>query len=67
MMNFVPDNYDAFRYHEAEQETWLHKRPKCKICKEHIQDDYLFDVDGVIYCEECMKDLYRKDAENYEI
>ena len=63
---YVPDNYDAYERHEAEQEAWLKKRPICEKCGEPIQDDYLFDVDGDLYCEDCMKDLYRKDAENYE-
>lgn len=56
---------DAMNY-ELEQESWLAKRPVCEICGEPIQDDYLYDIDGVIHCEECMKDEYRKCAEDYE-
>jgi formylmethanofuran dehydrogenase subunit E len=62
----VPDNYDAFRMHEAEQEGWLKRLPICEECKEPIQDDVLYDIDGTIYCEKCMKDAFRKWTEDYE-
>ena len=60
------DVYDMWKQHEAEQEAWLEKRPKCEFCGESIQDEYLFDVGGDIYCEDCMKDAFRRDADNYE-
>lgn len=63
---YVPDNYDAFEAHESEQDAWLASRPICEGCGEAIQDDYLYDVDGYIYCEECMKDLFRRSADDYE-
>lgn len=63
---YVPDNYDAYNRHEAEQEAWLEKRPICECCGEPIQDDYLYDVDGVIYCEDCMRESFRQSSENYE-
>lgn len=62
----VPDNYDAFCRHEADAEAWLSKRPICEHCGEHIQDEFLYDINGVLYCEECAKDLFLKDADNYE-
>ena len=62
----VPDNYDAFVQHQAEQDAWLDKCPICEHCDKPIQDDYLYDVDGNIYCEKCMKELFRKDTEDYE-
>lgn len=62
----VPDNYDAFEQHEAEQEAWLSKRPICVICGEPIQDDYLYDVGGELHCEECMKETFRRSTEDYE-
>ena len=63
---FIPDNYTAFEHHEADQDAWLQKRPICENCKERIQDDFLYDIDGILYCEECAGDLFRKDADNYE-
>lgn len=53
------DNYDA----ECEEE--LERLPMCEACGERIQDDYLYDIDGYILCEECMNDIYRHSTENY--
>ena len=36
---YVPDNYDQYRQHEAEQEAELSKFPVCYECGEHILDD----------------------------
>lgn len=62
----VPDNYDAYKSHEAEQESWLSRLPICDECHEPIQDDVLYDIDGIIYCEKCMQDAFRKWREDYE-
>lgn len=55
---------DAER-HIAEQDALLAKRPKCCVCENHIQDEYLYDVNGLIFCEECMS-YFRKAVEYYE-
>lgn len=62
----VPDNYDAYRQHEAEQEKWLKRRPQCINCGEPIQDDFLYDVNGDLFCEECMTETFRRSTEDYE-
>ena len=66
MKMYVPDNYDAYSYHEAQQEAMLAKCPVCDSCGESIQDDYLYDVNGDVFCESCMNDLFRKSTEDYE-
>lgn len=59
------DNYGLFELHEAEQEAWIEKRPLCVCCLNPIQDDYLYDIDGKLYCEDCMRDEFRKCTDNY--
>lgn len=54
-----------YERHEADQEAKLDKLPKCDICGEHIQDDYLYDINGDIFCEECLNKYFRKDTEDY--
>lgn len=50
----LPDIYDYYRSHEAEQERWLASRPVCDRCGEPIQDEYMWEVeDGYCVCEEC--------------
>lgn len=55
-MPYIPDNYDAFCQHEAEQQAKLDKLPICCECGERIQteDCYVFDDD--IYCLDCMEE-----------
>ena len=62
----VPDNYDAFIRHDAEQQEYLESLPICDKCGEPIQDDYLYDIGGDIYCEDCMKEEFRFCTANYE-
>ena len=62
----MPESYDAFARRDAEQENWLERQPVCVECKEHIQDDYLYDIGGNLYCERCLNREFRKDTENYE-
>ena len=61
----MPDNYDAFIRHESVQQEYLESLPKCDKCDEPIQDDYLFDIGGDIYCEECMNDEFRVCTDKY--
>ncbi len=48
--------YDADQ-HDAECERWLERRPVCKMCGEHIQDDWGYCIDGDWICENCMDDF----------
>jgi formylmethanofuran dehydrogenase subunit E len=59
----IPDNYDKWKQHDAEQEAKLENLPVCEYCGMHIQDDYYFEIEGVIICEECLNDNFRKDVE----
>lgn len=58
----MPDNYDLFAMHDAEQERMLDKLPVCDICEEHIQDEYCYEINGDIICESCMVEYFRKDT-----
>lgn len=62
---FTDDPYRDFLRHDAEQEKLLERLPICDSCGEHIQDDYLFEVDGNLLCEECMIREHRRDVEDF--
>jgi formylmethanofuran dehydrogenase subunit E len=49
---------DFDRYDTKEIER-LSKLPTCAECGEPIQDDYCYEIDGEIICEECLNDNYR--------
>ena len=53
---------DAERY-AAEQDIEIRRLPVCRECKEHIQDEYLYDIDGDFYCGDCMEEKFRKEVE----
>ena len=58
-MTYIPDAYDQWKAHEAEQQAQLDKLPKCCECREPIQDEYAYYIYGEWVCEECMKENYR--------
>ena len=60
------DNYKAWEYAERERERRLARLPRCEgfRCGKRIQDEYYYDVDGEILCEECMKRKYRRYTED---
>jgi hypothetical protein len=55
----MPDNYDLWVRHDAEQARWLEKRPVCCCCGEPIQEEKAFRYEGEWFCQEaeCEKTL----------
>lgn len=64
-MSYIPDNYDLFRRHDAEQEKELDKLPRCDYCDEPIQDDFYFLINDEVICESCLNRFFRKDVSDY--
>lgn len=60
---YIPDNYDRFEMHMAEQERELAMLPICRECKKPIQTEWLFDFDGEYICEHCM-DEHKKSTDS---
>lgn len=51
--NMDPDDaVNAYLLDEADE---LAQRPKCADCREPIMEDYAFEVDGSLICQECME------------
>lgn len=46
-----------------EQEKQLEKLPRCSMCGERIQD-VVYDIDGNLYCDDCIFDC-KKPLDNY--
>lgn len=36
---------------------WIQSRPVCVKCGEHIQDEVAYDIDGDIYCPQCIREM----------
>jgi formylmethanofuran dehydrogenase subunit E len=56
------DDFDRIDQELARREARL---PACDECSHRIYDDYYFEIDGEILCEECMKRRYRRSTEDY--
>lgn len=54
-------DYDRYCAH---QEKELERLPICDGCGERITDDYLYEIGGQLFCEECMNEC-RTAVENY--
>lgn len=61
----IPDYTELFNEHEARQEAQMDKLPKCDYCGEPIMDEHLYDINGDLICEECLKENFRKSVEDY--
>jgi hypothetical protein len=61
----IPDNYDIWCYHQAEKEKAEARLPVCCHCDKHIGDDFLYYIEGDIYCEECMTDEFRRPTDDF--
>lgn len=65
MARYTDDPIADFNDHDASVSKWLSSRPICDMCGEHIQDDYLFEINGELICEDCLKTYHRKHVEDY--
>ena len=63
-MCYVPDYLDHWAEHNRQQEAELNRLPKCCECCEPIQDDYCFQINDEIICEQCLVENYRISTED---
>lgn len=57
-------DFDRWDAHQARMEARL---PRCenRRCQKRIDDEFYFDIEGEILCEECARDRYRKRTDVY--
>ena len=59
-----PDNHDIWEAEEQRREQQLARRPVCSYCDQHIQEDYFFEIDCEIVCEECLERHFKRTVED---
>lgn len=64
-MLYIPDNYDRFEMHMAEQERELDKLPECSECGEKIQSEECYEFNDELICPDCLKNYHRKYTEDF--
>ena len=63
--DYIPDYNELHDRYDAERQREMDKLPKCDYCGKTIMDDYLYDFDGDLICEDCLNDNFRKRVEDY--
>ena len=61
-VSYLPDAYDMWESHDAQQEQALSERPVCADCDQHIQDEEAYYINGEWICESCM-DSYKREVQ----
>ena len=46
------------------KERKLAQRPRCAECGERIQDEYAYEIDNELICEECLDRYYKKNVDD---
>ena len=63
---FVTDDpHKDFDRWDNEQTTALERLPVCSYCDNHIQDDFLYEINDAVICQECLNDNFRKSVDDY--
>jgi formylmethanofuran dehydrogenase subunit E len=65
MFIYTDDPAADYDRYDAEQQAKLDKLPKCDYCDNPIQDDYCYEINGDVLCEECLNNHFRKWVEDY--
>lgn len=52
----------TIRTDDPEHDFWVHDHetddlPKCDCCGDPITDEYLYEINGKVWCESCVKSL----------
>lgn len=61
----IPDNFDMWEANEARLEKLLERLPECENCGCKIDDDFYFDINDAIFCEDCLNIHHRKRVEDF--
>jgi len=65
-MSYTDDPARDWDNHCAEQERRMQKYPECADCGKRITDDFYYEIDGEILCEECLNDRHRKWVDDFD-
>lgn len=62
MMEYIEDNFDRFKRHDAELHEELKRLPVCTCCEEPIQQDRAVCINDEWFCNECLRDYYTREV-----
>mgnify|MGYP002509326562 CR=1 FL=1 len=62
-MSYTDNPLDDFHRHDAKQQAWLDRLPKCENCGHPIQQEKAVKIKGFFYCDDCLDDDMRVSIE----
>lgn len=65
-MSFYTDDpiRDA-EMHEAEQERRLSELPVCCYCENPVQHEHFYEINGEMFCPDCLETYFKKRTEDF--
>ena len=64
-MYYTDDPLADFARKDADDARWLCSRPKCYECGEPIQQDFCYEINDEVICEQCLNENHRKMVDGY--
>lgn len=64
-MRYSDNPLADFNAWDMEQTRQLARLPVCDYCRHEIQDDFYFEINEEIVCEECLTRHFRKAVDDY--
>lgn len=64
-MFYTDDPVKDYDRYDAEQTTKFKQYPLCSYCCDPIFDDYLYEINDEVVCEDCLNEHFRKNVEDY--
>lgn len=64
-MMFTDDPLADYDRYSTRQEKQFAKLPVCCECGEPIQDDYCYEINDELLCEDCLNTYHRKAVDDY--
>lgn len=61
----MSDAYTQWKRREQQEQRELEKLPVCACCGEHIQSEHCYEIEGDLFCMECLDLHFRKNTEDY--
>ena len=65
MMRYSDDPIADFNDWDFRQQEELKRRPRCRMCGEHIQDEYAYHLGNKWICEDCMEGYREEVPDDY--
>ena len=54
-----------FERWDRDREKKLIHLPRCSCCDEPIQDDFCYEINGELICENCMETQHRRSTDDF--